>query len=441
MSCVYCDPKSRTMMVWWLTKGPAVCRRRGPARARHGLGIGFDAIISGVDVRLATTSCSALALLVLAATAMIAQSARSSDLRLFPVVPAWSEPLDRAVTASPAFAGAQAFFVDDRQVAAYDVENGRPTWTASGSATTRPATGDGLLFLAEPEHITALDQMTGAVAWRLPFSEKLVVPLVWDNGWLVAADVSGNVLAFRASDGTLIWRAALGVRVHAAPALAADRVYVPLEDNRVASLDVSTGAVHWTRALGGWPNEMLALDDRVYVGSDDNYFYCLLASTGEVAWRWRTGGDVIGVPVVDDNRVYFVSRDNVLRGLDRRSGSQRWKRALQVRPTRGVVRAGDLLLVSGLAPRVTAFALKDGTPAGDITAPGELAAAPFVTTARGLPQVVLVARDVTKGTRVLAMRRTVEPPMNTPLPALPNPITIVMPGPPVTSGPSVATPH
>jgi hypothetical protein len=40
---------------------------------------------------------------------------------------------------------------------------------------------------------------------------------------------------------------------------------------------------------------------------------------------------------------------------------------------------------------------------------------------------VLVARDIATGTRVLAMRRTVDPPMNTPLPALPNPITITMP--------------
>ena len=169
-------------------------------------------------------------------------------------------------------------------------------------------------------------QDTGEVAWRLPFSEELAIPLVWDNGWLIVADASGNVLAFRATDGTLIWRAPLGVRVHAPPALAADRVYVPLEDGRVVALDVTSGAQQWARRLGGAANEMLALDDRVYVGSDDNFFYCLLARDGEIAWRWRTGGDVVGVPVIDEHRVYFVSRDNVLRALDRHSGAQRWKR-------------------------------------------------------------------------------------------------------------------
>jgi outer membrane protein assembly factor BamB len=343
------------------------------------------------------------------------------------------------VTAPPAFAGHLAFFpVDNHQVAAFDIQSGTPAWTAAGTPTSTPATGDGLLFLAEPDSITALRQDTGEQVWRLPFSEELAVPLVWDNGWLVASDVSGNVLALRATDGTLIWRAELGVRVHAAPALAADRVYVPLEDGRVVALDVTSGAQKWAHKLGGPPNEMLALDDRVYVGSDDNYFYCLMARNGEIAWRWRTGGDVIGVPVIDQHRVYFVSRDNVLRGLDRHSGAQRWKRALPGRPTRGPVAGADVLFVSGVAPKVSAFAMKDGTPAGEVAAPGELAAAPFLTDSRGLPQLVLVSRDVAQGTRIIAVKRNVEPPMNTPLPVLPGVIVIAKPGAP--GDPSGAAP-
>jgi outer membrane protein assembly factor BamB len=368
---------------------------------------------------------------MLVTVAVFAQDATSSGLRLFPVTPAWNQPLDKVVTAPPAFAGHLAFFpVEGAQVAAFDVERGVPAWTAPGAPTSTPAIGDGLLFFAEPERITALRQDTGEVAWRLAFSEELAIPLVWDNGWLIVADASGNVLAFRATDGTLIWRAPLGVRVHAPPALAADRVYVPLEDGRVVALDVTSGAQQWARRLGGAANEMLALDDRVYVGSDDNFFYCLLARDGEIAWRWRTGGDVVGVPVIDEHRVYFVSRDNVLRALDRHSGAQRWKRALPGRPTRGPVGAADLLLVTGLAPKLSAFAMKDGSPAGEVTAPGELAAIPYVTESRGLPQLVLVSRDVAKGTRIIAVRRTVEPPMNTPLPTLPNPFTVAKPGSP-----------
>jgi hypothetical protein len=76
---------------------------------------------------------------------------------------------------------------------------------------------------------------------------------------------------------------------------------------------------------------------------------------------------------------------------------------------------------------VSGFATRDGAPAGDLTAPGELAAAPFVIDVNGLPEAILVARDIAKGTRIVGLRRQIDPPMDTPLPTLPNPITIVRP--------------
>ncbi len=274
-----------------------------------------------------------------------------------------------------------------------------------------PATGDGLVFLAEPDSITALRQDTGELAWRLPFTgdtrgaARLGQRLA-HRSRRRQATCSPSAPPTACSSG----RRDLGVRVHAAPALAADRVYVPLEDGRVVALDVSTGAQQWARKLGGPPNDMLALDDRIYVGSDDNFLYCLLASNGEVAWRWRTGGDVIGVPVVDDApRLLRVARQRAARARSavraRSAGSVRCpggRRAGRCAPATCCWSAG-----CRRGSRV--FAMKDGTPAGEIAAPGELAAAPYMTDSLGLPQVVLVSRDVAKGTRVFAFRRQRRP--------------------------------
>jgi outer membrane protein assembly factor BamB len=271
--------------------------------------------------------------------------------------------------------------------------------------------------------LTALHEDNGTVGWKLPFgAAPLDVPLVWNTGWLLAS-TAGRVLAFRASDGELIWQHEAGARVHAPPSFSGDRVYVSLEDSRVVALNVADGSVVWQRLLGGPANEVLGLEDRVYVGSNDNYFYCLRTKDGEIEWRWRTGADVIGMPVVDAQRVYFVSLDNVLRGLDRHTGAQRWKRALPLRPTRGVTPAGDTLLVSGTAPRVSAYNAKDGSPAGELTAAGELAGAPYVleSAAGGLPKVVVVGRDIVKGTIVTAMTHSIEPP-TAPIAPLPNPV-------------------
>ena len=186
----------------------------------------------------------------------------------------------------------------------------RELWTIRCETQSRPAAGEGPVFVAEPEALAALREADGSEAWRVPLTERLVAPLVWDNGWLVAATASGALLALRGLDGHLVWRRDLGLPVSAPPVLAADRVYAPARDGRIIALRVDTGEPLWERRLGGTPTEMLALDDRIYVGSDDNFFYCLTAKNGQIDWRWRTGGDIVGAAVVDDRRVYLSRSTN-----------------------------------------------------------------------------------------------------------------------------------
>jgi outer membrane protein assembly factor BamB len=351
---------------------------------------------------------------------VVCAQTRGPELRLFPTRVAWTLALNNSLTAMPALAGSRGYFpLEGDRLAAYDLTTGTLLWVASARPRFQPAVGDGLVFLVEPEALTALREQDGTLAWRLPFADRLAVPLVWDSGWLVAGASSGTILALRAVDGVPLGQQSLGSPAHAPPSLAADRVYVPLSDGRMVALRLESGAPIWERRLGGAPNEVLALDERLYVGSNDNRFYCVRTSDGEVLWRWRTGADVVGMPIVDEQRVYFVSLDNVLRGLDRNSGAQRWKRALPLRPTYGLVRAADALLVSGVAPTLSAYSMRDGSPAGEIAAGGELAAAPHIVSAAGLPTVTLVARDISKGAIVTRLVRSVEP-SEVPVSPLPN---------------------
>ena len=340
---------------------------------------------------------------------------------------AWDLPLNNTLTAPPAMTGKLGYFpIEGDRLSAYDLEFGTLLWLVPTRAVWQPAVGDGLVFVVEPDALTAFNQQTGSLAWRVAFTEPLAVPLVWDNGWLIAATTSGAVLAFRATDGVLIWRYELEDGVHARPALAADRVYLSTNNGRIVALQVDTGARLWERRVGGQPNDVLALDDRLYVGSTDNYFYAIDSATGEISWRWATGGDVIGLPIADQRKVYFVSYDNVLRALDRRSGAQRWKRPLPLRPTRGLVRAGDAVIVSGFSRSAPAYLLKDGTPAGEFTGGGELAAAPYVVEGGNLPTLVLVTRDLAEGTMLRALTRAWEPNVSAIAP-LPNPIVPAAP--------------
>src|SRR5207253_9523901 len=185
----------------------------------------------------------------------------------------------------------------------------------------------------------------------------------------------------------------------ALPALGAARVYIPARESRVVALRLDTGAPVWEHRLGGAPTDILASDERLYLGSTDNFFYCLNAADGEQAWRWRTGADPIGRPLADEQTVYFVSLDHVLRALNRNSGVQRWKAPLPLRPTGGPVKAAQTIIVTGLSPTVRAYNVKDGKPAGDFPAAGEIAAPPHVFNNGSmlLPMVIVLTRDIAKG--------------------------------------------
>lgn len=355
-------------------------------------------------------------------------AAMDSELALFPVRTSWSASLDADLAASPVYDESIGFFllVND-QLVAYNLNNGSVQWTANVRSSSPLAVGDGLVFVKEDVGLAAFRARDGGIAWRTPLPEMLASPLVWDNGWLIVTTQSSEAMAFRASDGQKLWQRVLGSPAVVAPSLAADRVYFPLSDHRVVALQVEGGMPAWERILSGSPTTLLALDERVYAGTEDNFFYCLVAGDGRVDWRWRTGGDVVGRPAVDARRVYFVALDNVLRSIDRNSGVQHWKRNLPLRPVRGPLVAGDVILVSGIGSVLPTFDAANGRPSGAINATGDVIAAPHVFDASGLPAVLVVTRDVaTAGVSLTVVVRQIEPVLG-PVTPLPDPVIPPLP--------------
>jgi hypothetical protein len=363
-----------------------------------------------------TICCSALAL----ATASLQPLAGSASIPIFPARQQWTLALNNALTAQPGFNGSRGYFpIEGERLVAYDLAAGNQRWLVPSPTSWPPVAGDRLVFVGQPDAIVALHADDGSEAWRLALEDRLAVSLVADGRRLIAATIAGTVLALRMEDGRVEWRTDAGARISAPPALATDRVYVPLEDRRVVALSAEDGSMVWERRLGGSPTAILALDDRIYVGAVDNYLYSLTTRRGEISWRWRAGADVVGTPVIAGNHLYFVALDNILRSLERNGGSQQWKRALPLRPRGGPLLAGGTLIVGGLAPSVRGYASSTGAPAGDLTLPGELAAAPHLFLNNGLPVLVVVTTDIAKGATVMAFTPAAGFP--TPFTALPNP--------------------
>jgi outer membrane protein assembly factor BamB len=313
---------------------------------------------------------------------------------ILPMELRWTKVLSAAPAAAPVHEDGRVFVARrDGQIAAVSLLDGEQVWEVARTVAGQPAVGGGLLYVETRGELHGLDTATGEARWSIPLEAPLSAPLVWNSGWLIVALDTQTLLALRAETGETIWQRTVAGGIDVAPALAGDRMYVSLDSGSVLAVSLMTGATAWDRQLEGAPSQVLPLD-ALFVGATDNHFYRLSRLDGSIEWRWRTGGDVVGLPAVDEKRVYFSSLDNVLWALDRASGVQQWRQALDTRPTAGPVHIGDLLAIGGLSRFLTLFDPVGGVAYGRLAAPTELAVpALSVMTPSDGPFLVVVTGD------------------------------------------------
>ena len=377
-------------------------------------------------IRRTTICCSAVALTALLTASARAQTpapstrpvkqTRAADdktpLALFPVANVWTLPLNSALTAPPAFRDAFAVFaLEGEQLAAYDLAAGSRAWLVSASTKVEPVIGADAVFIAEEDAIAALSRRGGDVVWRQPFEAELAVAPIVDGDRLIVATADGDVIAFRAVDGRELWRRRLPRAASSRPAVTPTRLFVATADKQIVALDADTGTIVWTRSLSGIGHDILAVNDRIFLGSQDRFFYCLRVTDGEIEWRWPTGADAIGLPTADDRSVYFVSLDNVLRGLNQSNGVQQWKGALSFRPISGPLKWSETLVVAGTTPLLQAFSVRQGKSVGRYAVSSELSAPPYLFTdpKRVFPVLVTISSDIVGRATVTAATRDIEP--------------------------------
>lgn len=238
-------------------------------------------------------------------------------------------------------------------------DNPQRVWSAKigrGSDATRrlngtPVVADNRLVVMDTEgQISAFDATSGKLLWRktIELEGEGSRPAFGGGvslmgGRVFATTGFGVVAAFDAATGTQAWRVRLPTPLRAAPSVDAGRVFVTSQDGQLTALNADTGEQLWQAnatvepaAILGPGSPAIALDT-VVAGFASGELFALRVENGRTAWQdqlSRTGrttalGALSGIaasPVVDRGRVFAIGHGGRMVALELATGTRVWER-------------------------------------------------------------------------------------------------------------------
>jgi len=282
--------------------------------------------------------------------------------------------------------GEEAVYVADLEhVRALDVDSGAELWRypedrggpfytvtlLPGKAlfvTSQERVGGGLF--AQPQGVLRALEIDGSrVLWEFTEAKgEYVAPGSVGEDILVIGNGDGNVYALNVTDGSSAWAQPFhtGSRVWAAPLILSDTVYIASLDHNLYALDLQTGRERWRfTAEGAMVGPPLARDDRLYIGAFDGRLYAIRREDGALVWTASFDDGqrwVWGSPATDGASIFAADVEGTAYAVDVETGAERWRRTLQEPVRLGLAfdPEGGLLLAAGNAGTLYALDPTDG---------------------------------------------------------------------------------
>jgi outer membrane protein assembly factor BamB len=234
---------------------------------------------------------------------------------------------------------------------------GSPVWTAKIAGASKearlaasPVIADGKLFVMGTDAaITAYDAASGARLWSVQFGEggKNSSSLFGggvsvDGAFLYATNGLGDVGALNVADGALVWKKRPGAPLRGAPSVALGSIFVMSQDNQLIALKASDGTVEWTEAAAvqlagvfGVAAPAIA-QGTVVAGFSSGDLNAYRYENGRTVWQEAlsrtsintsvgTLSDIDAAPVVDQGRVFSVGEGGRMVSLELVTGQRLWE--------------------------------------------------------------------------------------------------------------------
>jgi outer membrane protein assembly factor BamB len=190
--------------------------------------------------------------------------------------------------------------------------------------------------------IVGFDVATGKIVARFSAGQKLTAGIAASGSLILVGTGKGEVVAFEPG-GKQLWKAQLPGEVLAPPAIEGSLIVARAGDGRLYGLDAADGKQRWmyqrsAPALSLRNHSGVVVErGAVFAGFPGGRLVALAAATGNVGWdsvvalpRGSTElervADVMGLPVLDGDRVCAVAYQGRVACFDTQSGTTVWAR-------------------------------------------------------------------------------------------------------------------
>lgn len=161
--------------------------------------------------------------------------------------------------------------------------------------------------------------------------------------------VGGGRLAFMWKFSTSDRLTEIAPQEFAAPAIAADTLFVGSAGGTFFALHTGTGKVRWKKRLGPVSCAPLVSGGVLYVGTQDGFLLALDPQTGSEKWRYQSRGPIQQPPTTTGELIAFSNEADQVVAVDAVSGKFKWQYKVEtpeeytLRGHAGVTSDGDLL--------------------------------------------------------------------------------------------------
>ncbi|NVJ93293.1 MAG: PQQ-binding-like beta-propeller repeat protein, partial [Methylocystaceae bacterium] len=258
-----------------------------------------------------------------------------------------------------------------------DADTGKTIWVSKANAPMRAAPtarGNRVFVITLNNELIAFDGRDGEKLWNYQgITETASIlggasPAV-DQGVVVAAFSSGDLVALEVENGNMIWADSLtGARrtdavsaltaIRGRPIIDRGRVYAISNSGTFVSIDLKTGQRYWSQELSSQETPWIA-GDYLYVVTPDAELVCVNRLDGRIYWvttlpRWedpeeRTGNLTWSTPILVSDRLIIAGSNEEAYSISPYTGE-----------ILGRVEMPDRIIVPPFAANETLYFLSDG---------------------------------------------------------------------------------